>query len=143
MKQPQIARYESGERLPDPEILIKLAGVFGVSVHWLLTGEDVGATAGRAAHADQPLGYFATLARCLRETPLRPLVPDHTESFSARETEEQWRDLPEERRQEIIEVLHRAAAAALTIQATLPPTVAEKVNEFLGRQIDAYLAEAF
>lgn len=44
-----LAKYESGEREADNEVLIKLADLYEVSPQWLLTGEEHGTTiSGRA-----------------------------------------------------------------------------------------------
>jgi transcriptional regulator with XRE-family HTH domain len=35
----QISRYESGKSIPGGQILIKIAEILGIDLHWLLTGQ--------------------------------------------------------------------------------------------------------
>ena len=35
-----ISYYENGQRCPNLEMLVKLSDYFGVSIHYLITGED-------------------------------------------------------------------------------------------------------
>ncbi len=36
----QISRYENGENLPDPYVLLKISEALEIDLHWLITGDD-------------------------------------------------------------------------------------------------------
>lgn len=62
-----LAKYESGSREADQETLLKLSGIYDVSVNWLLTGNEQGISSGIVWHT-QGSGKSGTIQSLLNRS---------------------------------------------------------------------------
>jgi transcriptional regulator with XRE-family HTH domain len=131
MKQPQLARYESG-RIPDPAVLAKIARVGGATVDWILTGQTREASVPEPAWRDEPLTWNAALAPTIAGTPLT--LVDTKEVFGAK-TDRAWKELAEPAREEIRDYLRRVALIAMAIEHELPQKPARTVIDALSEEV--------
>lgn len=129
MKQPQLARYERG-RIPDREVLAKIARVGGVTVDWLLTGQSSRLA---SEEAEEPLNWEAALDPVVAGTPLK------VQRLHARggglDADRAWREMSEQQRDEIRNYLRRAVAVAIAIEHVLPPKPAQAVIDAFSTEI--------
>lgn len=124
-----IWRYEMGRRPDDYDVLARLAESVGVTVDFLLRGG--GATA-RAVAEEAPT-WDAALRPLLASTGLRLAQREKTSARLNRA----WRNLSEERKDEVRTLARRAAALAAAVEHLLPEASARAVNRELSAELSA------
>ncbi len=142
MKPQQLNRYETGT-VPGRVVLEKIAAATGVSVDWLLTGRG-GPRRYEAVHeasAQEPRSWQAALRPALGGGPLEDKLPWH--EISVEDRDAAWRELAEDRKRDIMNVLRGMASVAEIVHRTLPRQHAERVLDCLADEMTAYLDAAF
>jgi transcriptional regulator with XRE-family HTH domain len=124
-----IWRYETGRRPDDYDVLARLAEAVAVTVEFLLRG---GGTAARGV-AEGGRTWDAALRPLLASTGLRLATRGKT---SAR-IDRAWRELAEERKEEVRTLVRRAVALAAAVEHLLPEASARAVNHELSAELSA------
>ncbi len=122
-------RYEMGRRPEDYDVLARLGEAVGVGIDFLLRGG--GAAASRVA--EEPRTWDGTLRPLLAATGLRLAARG---KMSAR-LNRAWRDLGEERKEEVRTLVRRAVALAAAVEHLLPEASARAVNQELSAELSA------
>lgn len=130
-----IWRYEMGRRPDDYDVLARLAEAVGVSVDFLLRGG--GAAAG--AVAEEASTWDAALRPLLASTSLSLRLAERGK-MSAR-LDRAWRNLAEERKEEVRTLARRAAALAAAVEHLLPEASARAVNRELSAELSATIID--
>lgn len=129
-----IWRYETGRRPDDYDVLTRLGEAVGVSVEFLLRG---GGIADHGRVAEEHRTWDAALRPLLASTGLR-LAPRGKQTAKLNRA---WRQLPEERREEVRTLIRRAAALAAAVEHLLPEPSARAVNRELSAELSARIID--
>ena len=118
-----------GRRPEDYDVLARLGEAVGVGVDFLLRGG--GAAASRVA--EEPRTWDGALRPLLTASGLKLAAQG---KMSAR-LNRAWRDLGEERKEEIRTLVRRAMALAAAVEHLLPEASARAVNQELSAEMSA------
>jgi transcriptional regulator with XRE-family HTH domain len=130
-----VSRIEAGAQ-PGTDVLRRVAEVTGTSLDFLVYGAG-GALGETAAGAGSPdLG--TSLGRLLDGTTLR--LPQMSVARHRR-TERAWRELPEERRNDVRGLVQRTGLVAVAIEGLFSVRVAKPVIDQLGEALATSLAD--
>jgi transcriptional regulator with XRE-family HTH domain len=132
----QLSRIESGAQVPGTETLRRLAQATRVPLDFVLLG---GAPAAPRPSATEAGGAWETaLEPLLGGTTIRVPRPSVA---SARKADRAWRELPEERREEVREFVRRIAVVAVAIEALLPAKAAKAVTDELATELSTVVVD--
>ena len=133
-----LSNYEAGRIPSDPRIFAKLAAELGVQANWLLTGQEpepheMRAASTRPLRAEAVQTWYSTLQSVVAGTPLKLHRPRR--GVSGAKVERAWRELSEDRKEEIRNYLRRAALVAIAVEQLLSNRSAKVVIEALSAHI--------
>jgi transcriptional regulator with XRE-family HTH domain len=122
-------RYETGRRPEDYDVLARLGEAVGVGVDFLLRGG--GTAASRVA--EEPRSWDGALRPLLASSGLRLAAGGKISTRLNRA----WRQLGEERKEEVRTLIRRAVALAAAVDHLLPEASARAVNQELSAELSA------
>ena len=135
-----VGQLERGESQPSGLLLVALRAVFGVE--WDGRSGFRQRAKSAALLEAEPRTWEAALEPFLIGSPLEGSLPQLAMGTGVARDRAR-RELAEDRKREIQDVLRRFASVAVVIDKTLPPPIAEKMNDELAAHVVEYLEQAF
>ena len=130
----QLSRIESGLQVPGTATLRRLAQVARVSLDLVV----LGATPTARAAAAQGAGAWEALEPLVAGTRLRLT---RGSGAPARKADRAWQHLPEERKENVRELVRRIAVVAVAIEALLPGRASNVIADELSSELAALVVE--